>query len=93
MKEVECEPLIWVCEVIFLPRAQTLPKNAIKPIKQDTLKVKETLGHKVGRDISFCKLGSVLVFTSHTTGKTENLKRQVAGLSAGYGVEVCLATA
>lgn len=93
MHNVTVEPLIWACEVVFFPVVKTLPKNALKIIEQDTLKVKETLRHPVGRTVHFCKMGSVLVFTSHSAEETLELKRQVAKLSQKHKLEVALATA
>jgi hypothetical protein len=88
MRKVRVEPLIWACEVIFFPGVKKLPKNAIKIIEQDALKVKETLRYKVGQNVSFCKLGSVLVFTSHTATEASELKRQVTELGEKHKLEV-----
>lgn len=93
MKTVDVEPLIWACEVIYFPRVKTIPKNAIKIIKQDTLKIKETLGFKVGRNVSFCKNGSVLVFTSHAAKEATGLKQQLARLQEEHEFEICFSTA
>lgn len=93
MPKTKVEPLIWACEVIFFPRTRKLPKNALKIIQQDTLKVKETLKHKVNQDKRFCKSGSVLVFTSHTTKETKDLKQQVARLGKKHKVETHFLTA
>jgi len=93
LHNVTAEPLIWACEVIFFPGVKTLPKNALKIIEQDALKVKETLRYKVGRDVNFCKMGSVLVFTSHTAEEARELKQQLAKLSQKHKLEVTLATA
>lgn len=81
MEKMDTEPLIWVCEVLFFPRVKTIPNDAIQRIKQDALKVKETLRHKVGSSNRlFCKMGSVLIFTSHTAEEATNLRRQVKKL-------------
>ncbi len=93
MERVKVEPLIWACEVIFFPRVKKLPKNAIKTIEQDALKVKETLRFKVGQDIDFCKMGSVLVFTSHTAEGASNLERLVAELGQEMGLEIIFSQA
>lgn len=90
MHKVRVEPLIWACEVIFFPEVKKLPKNALKTIEQDALKVKETLRFKVGQNRHFCKLGSILVFTSHTTKEASNLKTQIADLSQKHGLDVIL---
>lgn len=92
MRKVKVEPLIWACEVIFFPAVKKLPKNAFKIIKQDALKVKETLRHKVGQNINFCKVGSVLVFTSHTSEEASNLKLQITALRKKHELEVTLLT-
>lgn len=93
MRKVKVEPLIWACEVIFFPAVKKLPKNALRIIEQDALKVKETLRYKVGRDVNFCKMGSVLVFTSHTAKEASDLKPQVAGLESKHKLEATLSTA
>lgn len=88
MKEVEVEPLIWACEVIFFPGVKKLPKNALKIIEQDALKVKETLRYKVDQNVNFCKFGSVLVFTNHTVEEATDLRQQVARLRKKHKLEV-----
>lgn len=93
MQNVTAEPLNWACEVIFFPGVKTLPKVALKIIEQDALKMKQTLKHKVGQNVHFCKMGSVLVFTSHTAEETLELKQQIAKLSQKHELEVSLATA
>lgn len=92
MEEVEVEPLIWVCEVIFFPRVKRLPKNALKVIEQDALKVKETLRCRVGRNVNFCNMGTVLVFTNHTNEETYDLKQQILDLRRKHNLEVILST-
>ena len=93
MQYVDTTPLIWVCEVIFFPRVKTIPNNAILQIRQDALKVVETLKHKVGSSRLFCELGSVLVFTGHTTERAADLKAQVSLLGKKLGLEVAFSTA
>jgi len=93
MQNVTVEPLIWACEVVFFPVVKKLPKNALKIIEQDALKVKDTLRHRVGRNLHFCKMGSVLVFTSHTAEEARELRQQIAKLSQKHKLEVTLATA
>ena len=93
MQNVEVEPLIWACEVIFFPGVKKLPENALKITKQDALKVKETLSYKVGRDIPFCKMGSVHVFASHTAEDTLDLKEKTTRLGQKLELEVTLTRA
>ena len=93
MQKVRVEPLIWACEVIFFPGVKKLPENALKIIEQDTLKVKETLRYKVGRNVNFCKTGSVLVFTSHTAEDVSDLKQQVSILGERHRLKITLSTA
>ena len=89
MQEVQIEPLIWACEVIFFPGVKKLPKNAIRIIEQDALKVKETLRYRVGRNPkNFCRIGSVLVFASHTAEEASDLKQQVVGLRNKHRLDV-----
>lgn len=92
MRYVNTAPLTWVCEVIFFPRVKKLPNYAIKIIEQDALKVKETLGHELSRNVRFSKLGSVLVFTSHTEEESADLERQVKELREKLKLEVILST-
>lgn len=92
MRNVNTAPLTWVCEVVFFPRVKKLPNNAIKIIKQDARKVKETLEHKPSRNIRFSKMGSVLVFTSHTHEESTDLERQVKELQEKLKLEVTLST-
>jgi len=93
MQYVDTTPLVWVCEVIFFPRVKTIPNNAILQIRQDALKVAETLKHKIGSSKLFCKLGSVLVFTSHTAERATELKAQVSLIGEKLGLEVAFSTA
>lgn len=93
MGEVEVEPLIWACEVVFFPGVKKLPNNALKIIEQDALKVKEALRYKVGRDVNFSMMGSVLVFTSHTAEEASDLRQQVARLGKKHKLEVVLSIA
>lgn len=90
MKIVEVEPLIWACEIIFFPGVKKLPKNALKIIEQDALKVKETLRYRVGQNVSFCKIGSTLVFAGHTVKDVLDLKWQIARLSERHELEVTI---
>lgn len=93
MRDVKVEPLIWACEVIFFSGVKKSPKNALKIIEQDALKVKETLRYKVGQNVNFCKIGSVLVFAGHTAEETSDLKQQVERLGKKHELEVTLSTA
>ncbi len=70
-----------------------LPKNALKTIEQDALKVKETLRYKVGQNVNFCKMGSVLVFTSHTAEEASKLRQQIIRLRKKHKLEVVLSIA
>ena len=79
--------LIWACEIIYFPKTKKLPKNAIKTIKQDTLKVKETVNS------NFCKIGSVHVFTSHPGKEAGYLEQQTAQLAESQQIEVTFTAA
>lgn len=92
MKYISITPLIWVCEVLFFHRVDSIPKDGILQIRQDALKVKETLNHRVGLETFFCKSGSVLVFTSHTADEVADLSRQIKGLADTHRLEVILST-
>jgi len=80
MKHVETCPLLWVCEVVFFPQIVRIPENAIKTIRQDTLKVKKTLNYKIGQNINFCETGSVLIFSAHHQDETINLRQEISKL-------------
>jgi len=90
MQKVEVEPLIWACEVIFFPGVKKLPKNALKIIEQDGLKLKETLRYRVGQNSHFCRTGSVLVFTSHTAEEASDLEKQVTRLRNKHKLDVTI---
>ena len=79
--------LIWACEIIYFPKIKKIPKNAIKTIKQDTLKIKETI------NCNFCRIGSVHVFTSHPHKEATQLHQQIAQLAEREQVEITLTTA
>jgi len=64
-----------------------IPKNAIKIIEQDTLKIKETING------NFCKTGSVHVFTSHPPIPATHLEQQAAQLAKKQHIEVTFTTA
>lgn len=79
--------LIWACEIIYFPKIKKLPKNAIKIIEQDTLKIKENI------NCNFCKIGSVHVFTSHPYKENAQLQQQIAQLAEREQIEITLTTA
>lgn len=79
--------LIWACEIIYFPKTKKLPKNAIKTIEQDTLKIKETI------DSNFCKIGSVHIFTSHSHKETAKLEQQTAQLAKRQQIKITFTTA
>jgi hypothetical protein len=93
MQQVDVTPLIWVCEVIFFPRVTRMPNDAILQIRQDALKVAETLRHKVGSSRPFCRFGSTLVFASHTAEEVVDLKSQVSSLGMRLGIEIAFSIA
>ena len=79
--------LIWACEIIYFPKTKKLPKNAIKTIKQDALKIKETI------ESNFCKIGSVHVFTSHSHKEAAKLEQQTAQLAERQQIKITFTTA
>ena len=79
--------LIWACEIIYFPRIKKIPKNAIKIIEQDSLKIKETM------NCNFCKIGSVHVFTSHPHRPAAHLEQQTAKLAERQQIEITFTTA
>lgn len=79
--------LIWACEIVYLPKIRKLPKNAIKIIEQDTLKIKET------KNCNFCKIGSVHAFTSHPHKEAAQLQQQIAKLAEKEQIEITFTTA
>jgi hypothetical protein len=79
--------LIWASEIIYFPKIKKLPKNAIKIIKQDTLKIKETINS------NFCKIGFVHVFTSHPHKEAARLEQQIAQLAEKEQIEITFTTA
>jgi hypothetical protein len=93
MEHVKTTPLLWVCEIVFLHQAVKIPKNAIRIIRQDGLKVKATLDHKVGQNISFCKAGSFLVFSTLYEDKTMDLRQEISNLENEHQMEITFITA
>jgi len=93
LAKVNVEPLIWACEVLYFPRIKKLPKKAIQTIEQDALKVRETLQYEVGEHHKFCRIGSVLVLTSHLPEETSNLERKIAELAKDLQIEITFTTA
>lgn len=89
MNKVTVEPLIWACEVVYFPRTKPIPRNAYEIIEQDVLKLEETLEHKVGSEISFCRFASTLVFTSHE-GKIATRLKQLLNHLDEQRLEICL---
>jgi len=79
--------VIWACEIIYFPKIKKLPKNAIKIIEQDALKIKET------KKCNFCKIGSVHVFTSHSHKEAAQLQQQIAQLAEKEQIEITFTTA
>jgi len=93
LPRLNIEPLIWACEVIYFPRIRKLPENAVKIIEQDTLKVKETLNYKITDNKTFCKIGSVHVFTSFPKATAHFLKQETAKIAQEHKVEITFTTA
>ena len=87
LPRLSTQPLIWACEIIYFPKIKKIPKNAIKIIKQGTLKIKETI------NCNFCKIGSVYVFTSHSHKEAAQLQQQIAQLAEREQIEITYATA
>ena len=79
--------LIWAYEAVYFPKIRKLPKNAIKTIRQDALKIKETKKH------NFCKIGSVHVFTSHPQKEAAQLQQQIAELAEKEQIDITFTTA
>jgi len=88
LNNVKVEPLIWACEVVFFPRTENLPRNAVNMVKQDALKLKETQRYKISRGVNFCLYTSILVFTRHETKRIQNLQRQVSKFVKGYRLKL-----
>jgi len=87
------EPLIWACEIIYFPKTRKLPENAFRIIEQDTLKVKETLNYKIMDNKTFCKTGSVHVFTSFPETTAHLLKQETAKIAQKHKVEITFTAA
>ena len=87
-------PLLWVCEVAFFPKIRAISNTAFLQIRQDSLKVKETLKHRVGaKSERYCMTGSVLVFSRHNTREAADLRKQVEKLEETLELEIILTTA
>jgi len=93
LPKLNIEPLIWACEIIYFPRIRKLPENALKIIQQDTLKVKETLNYKITDNKTFCKIGSVHVFTSFPETAASSLQHEITRLADKHEIEITLTTA
>jgi hypothetical protein len=91
LPQLNTAPLILACEIIYLLRILRLPENASKIIEQDTLKIKETLDYKIGKDKTFCKIGSVHVFTDFPETTAHPLKQETAKLHE-HKVEITFTT-
>lgn len=87
LSKLSITPLIWACEIIYFPKTKQLPKNAIKTIEQDTLKIKET------KNRHFCKIGSVHVFTDHPCSLATQLEQRVRELAEREQIEITFTTA
>ena len=87
------EPLIWACEIIYFPKTRKLPENAFRIIEQDTLKVKETLNYRITDNKTFCKMGSVHVFTGFPETTAHLLKQETAKIAQKHKVEITFTTA
>ena len=87
------QPLIWACEVLYFPSVRKLPKNAIRAIRQDALKVKATISYKVNKNVNFCKMGSVHVFTSHKEEESSSLKKEIEELTKEHKIDITFTTA
>jgi len=87
LPKLSIQLLIWACEIIYFPKIRKLPKNAIRIIEQDTLKIKETINS------NFCKIGSVHVFTSHSHKEAAHLEQQTAQLAERQKIETTFTTA
>jgi len=92
LPELNIEPLIWACEIIYFPGIRKLPKNAVKIIEQDTQKVRATLDYKIRGNKTFCKIGSVHVFTSFPKPQSV-LQQEIATLAQKHKVEIAFTTA
>jgi hypothetical protein len=93
LSKLNIEPLIWACEIIYFPKNRKLPENAIKIIQQDTLKVKATLDYKITDNKTFCKIGSVHVFTGFPQATASTLQREITTLAKKHRIEITLTTA
>jgi len=93
LPKLRMEPLIWACGIIYFPKIEKLPKNALKIVEQDTLKVRVTLGYKIMNNRTFCKIGSVHVFISHPHKEATHLEQQTAQLAERQQIEITFTTA
>jgi hypothetical protein len=93
LPKLNIEPLIWACEILYFPKNRKLPENATKIIEQDTLKVRATLDYKITDNKTFCKIGSVHVFTSLPQTTASILQREITTLAKKHKIEITLTTA
>ena len=93
LPRLNMEPLIWACEIIYFPKIRKLPENAVKIIEQDTLKVRGIVDYKIMDNKTFCKIGSVHVFTSFPQTATSFLQQGISALTEKHKIEITLTTA
>jgi hypothetical protein len=93
LPRLNMEPLIWACEIIYFPKIRKLPENAVKIIEQDTLKVRAIVDYKIMDNKTFCKIGSVHVFTSFPQTATSFLQQGTSALTEKHKIEITLTTA
>jgi len=92
LPKLNIEPLIWACEIIYFPGIRKLPENAVKIIEQDTQKVRATLDYKIVENKTFCKIGSVHVFTSFPETTAHLLKQETEKIAQKHKVEITFTT-
>lgn len=93
LPKLDIEPLIWACEILYFPKIRKLPENAAKIIEQDTLKVRAIVDYKIMDNKTFCKIGSVHVFTSFPQTATSFLQQGTSALTEKHKIEITLTTA
>jgi len=93
--KINVTPLLWVCEIIFGAHIEDdLPKNWVKHVTQDSLKVIETLSYKVGKDVNFAAHGSVIVFLGiKPNAKTKRLKEEIRRFNSSKQFDIRFQTA
>ena len=93
LAKTKSTPLLWACEILYFPKIRKLSKNAISLIKQDALKIKDTLQFKVGKEQKFCKNGSVHVFSSYSETEAPTLRTEVKKLGEDLKVKISFTSA